>query len=298
MALWNEDRHSVMDLISAGQMLVARSEDDRDDAEGNEGRDLDDVHCDRGVRRATHTAIRDVPGNEREHNGKAGKCPPTKNLSVRDGGVDVAGECCGESDHDARIDPVVQMADPSDRQLGRTRVLPMLRLLLIEKSSLGEVVARAGTRIGVDASKLAVRVGSEEGQDQRERQTGPHVGRGRLRPRDLCRLELERRPQERARRDQRHRVHGDARQGETSFHLARGCFFGHLYPLLDCEESKTGLFHRCIRSVNHSSTACYARVTCLLGPDMGPFSLRNPHAVRKRCVPGSCAGDPRRESDR
>src|SRR5207248_871651 len=150
-----------MDLIPAGQMLVARSEDDRDDAEGNEGRDLDDVHRDRGVRRAAHSSIRDVSGYEREHNGKAGKRPPTKNLSVRDSGVDVAGERCGESNHDARIDPVVQVADPSDRQLGRARISPVAWLLLVEQRRLGEVVAGTGTRIGVDASKLAVRVRSE-----------------------------------------------------------------------------------------------------------------------------------------
>ena len=185
---------------------------------------LDHEDRDRRHRRARDSSIRDVAGDHRERRSR--RCPTrsTKACPRQPRAVDVPEERRREGDHDPRIDPVVQVADPADAQLREPSETPMGRARFVEQGSLGEVVAGAGARIRIDARQLAVAVRREQRQDEREQQPRPHVGRGgRAAPRER-RLCLEGRPEERSRRDQRHRVHRDARERQTASHLpaARG----------------------------------------------------------------------------
>ena len=173
---------------------------------------------DHGIGRTAHPSVGDVAAEEGEGDGDEGKDGVAEGL-VGDRRVDVADQDAAEGDHDPRVDPVVQVADPADRELHEAGELSMLRLLLVQQGRLGEVVARSCPRVRVDPGKLAVAVGRQERENQREQQPGPHLARGRLSSCALRGLNLKRGPEECPRRDQRHGVDRYPGQGQASLHL-------------------------------------------------------------------------------
>ena len=211
---------------------MTEAEHDEQDRQQHERRDLDDVDDDGGHRRSADASIGDVAGHEGEHDADPGELAVVQHLAVGEAGVDVPEQGAGEGHHDAGVDPVVEVADPTHRQLGHPGPLAVVRPFLVEQRRLGEEVARPGAGVGIDPGQLAVAVGRQERQHQREQQAGPHRARRRYRAVGLgqCRLDLEGRPEERARRDQRHGVHGDAGEGETLLHLHRLCSCCHRSP--------------------------------------------------------------------
>src|SRR5882762_10922764 len=106
----------------------------------------------------------------------------------------------------------------------------VLLVLPVEEGLLGEVVAAAEARLRIDARELRVGDRGEEREDQCEPDSRPDVARyGTAVRRRGRRLQLIGDPQKCARRDQRHRVHGDAGEPERRLHAA--CVLRHT-PLL------------------------------------------------------------------
>src|SRR5215467_14600441 len=96
----------------------------------------------------------------------------------------------------------------------------MLDVLPVEEGLLCEVIAAAETGFGIDAGELPVGVSREEAQHESEHDARPHVaGDGAAVGSSRRRLQLVRDPQERTRRDQRHRINRHARQSERGLHL-------------------------------------------------------------------------------
>src|ERR1051326_6802933 len=101
----------------------------------------------------------------------------------------------------------------------------MAPVLPVEERFLGEVVRAPETGLGIETGQLPIRDRGQEGDDQREADPRPHVGGDRAAVGGRRGgLELERDPEERSRRDQRHRVHGDAGESERRSRLR---LFGH-----------------------------------------------------------------------
>ncbi len=159
---------------------------------------------------------------------------------------DVDGQDPGEGHHDARVDPVVEMGDPADHELGEAGELVVDGLLALEEGGLREVVGRAGARRRVEVGQLPVAPRGEEGEHEREQQARDHVhrrGRGAVR---LQRLRLERGPQERTGRDQRHGVDREAGEAQGSLHLRRG----------GARHVVSSIHHCCLPGALPSTTGC------------------------------------------
>ena len=131
-----------------------------------------------------------------------------------EGADDEAGEDAHDPNHDARIDPVVEMGGPSDNELGDAGVLPCL--VVVEEGLLGKVVGAA--RAGVELGHLGVTDRGGQAEQQRGNDAGPHGRAGGA----GCGLDGKGKPKECARSNQRHRVAGESGKAQRFFHLACG----------------------------------------------------------------------------
>ena len=68
-----------------------------------------------------------------------------------------------ERDHDARVDPVVQMRDPSDHEFRESGELVVDLLLAAEECGFGEVIRRARSGFRIQIGKFRVRERGQEG---------------------------------------------------------------------------------------------------------------------------------------
>ena len=199
--------------------------------QGREEQQCRDLNCvdrdiDRG--RAVDAAKRDVGDREREDHGDHRHEDRSWNSRVnrvgRHAPDDVADHDAHRGDHDSRIDPVVQVRRPSDDELGDPG--ESISVGLAQEGLLGEQIRAAGT--GIELGELRIRERRGVREQERDEDSRPHRDSRRIR---LPGLENERYPQERTRRDQRHRVDCDPGEPQRGFHL--GCFFcfGHISSL-------------------------------------------------------------------
>ena len=114
------------------------------------------------------------------------------------------------ADHDAGIDPVVEVAGPAGEELGDAGEL--VGLGLGEERLLRVEIRGAGA--GIELGQFRVADGRGEAQQQREEDAEPHGAAGHRRA--VERLHLEGQPEEGAGRDQRHGVHRQAGQAQCS----------------------------------------------------------------------------------
>ncbi len=155
-----DDPADVVELVAAGGVRMAHPEEDEDDPHRHQRRDLDDVDHDRGHRRPADAPEGDVARQRGEADGHDRQRQPCQ-LMVDQCEVDVAEQRGGEGHHDPGVDPVVEVADPAHRQLGRPGEPLVLQLVLVEEGGLGEVVAGTRAGIGVDPGQFGVAVGRE-----------------------------------------------------------------------------------------------------------------------------------------
>ncbi len=186
--------------------------------------DLDDVDCDVHRRRSVYAAVGDVSHGKGKHHGDQhheGHAGVRRAHEIRpDSAHQVAAQDSHDADHDAGVDPVVQVRGPADDELGEAGILP--GLVVIEERLLGEVIRAASA--GVELRHLGVADGGRQTEQKGEHDAHPH-GRGG----DASGgLDVERQPQEGAGRDQRHSVHRQASQAQSCFHFDWSVF-SHLH---------------------------------------------------------------------
>src|SRR5438552_2948034 len=178
----------------------------------------------------------------------------------------------------------------------------MVRLVLaVEEGLLREVVAAAEAGLGIDSRELGVGHGGEEGEDQREGDPRPDVARHRaaIRRRGGG-LKLIGDPEERAWRDQRHGVHGDA--GEPERRLDGRSFLRHTPSFSPGTEGATDMPRRPGRSAPQGGRSWLPATVRLLvlwaeaqktsrgrtsPATTGAQSLRRPVAISSRTAGGS-----------
>ena len=217
------DRCAVDQVVGLRPFGVTRAVRDRHHREHQERGDLDDVDDHVDARRSGHTAESDVRDAQREHD--AEEEHEERAIEVAREGVrpelveQVPAQDCGNSDHAARIDPVVEMARPPGHELGDAGELEGLGLR--QERLLGEEVRRAGSR--VELGELGVADRSRKAEQQCRHDPEPHR-RARHR-RAVEGLDLVGQPQERARRDERHRVDRQSREAQGAS-TGRGSAFG------------------------------------------------------------------------
>ncbi len=203
-------RYAIDELEGARALAVVNAVRDGHHGKHQQSRDLDDV--DRHVHAG---GARDAP--ERDVGHAEGKAHTEENHE--EGTVDrptegvgeelieqIAAEDGGHAHHAARIHPVVEVTRPSSHELGDAG--EPIGLGVIEKGLLGEEVGRARPRI--ELGQFGVADGRGKAQQQGRHDAEPHrrAGQGRA----VEGLHLIGEPQECARRDQRHGIHGQARQ--------------------------------------------------------------------------------------
>ena len=174
----------------------------------HQGADLDYVngHVDR--RRAVHAAVGDVGHPEGEHHGHChhehGSGVGSAHERRPDGPREVAHQNSHDSDHHARIQPVIKVRAPADDELRQARKRP--GFLVVQKRLLRKIVRTS--RAGIKFCHLRVTHCRGKAEQQREEDTRPHGrrgGAGRA-------LGDERQPKKGPGGDERHRVHRQARQ--------------------------------------------------------------------------------------
>ena len=146
--------------------------------------DLNHVDGDVHRRRAGHAANADIGDPEREHDrdqhhehrsgiGCAHKARPY-------GSDQVADQDAHHRDHDAGINPVVQMRAPADDELRKPRVAP--DFLVVEERLLREIIGAAGARI--ELRQLGIADCGCQAKQEGQEDAGPH-GRRRVARRPL-----------------------------------------------------------------------------------------------------------------
>ena len=128
---------------------------------------------------------------------------------------EVADQNRRDADHHARIHPVIEVTGPADDILGDAG--EAIRVGLREEGLLGKDVGRAGA--GIELRKLGV--GDRRGKAQEQGDDDPEPDGAAGHRRSVLRLLDKGQPQERPRRDQRHRIHGQSGEPQGFLHLGR-----------------------------------------------------------------------------
>ena len=219
--------HRSQTGVRVGEFGVGHAERDSEDRERNKSRELNRIDDDGRHRGSGNTSIGDQTYDRREDERSA----DLERLIEHDAelGQDEHEQRRGERDHDARVDPVVEVGYPADHKLRQPGELVVDTLLTLQERGLREVIGRTRARIGEYVREFRIRKRCQEGKNKDEQQTGDHVECGGRSAILLDDLGLERRPQERAGRDQRHGVDREPghRQGSLHFGPWRG---GHRGP--------------------------------------------------------------------
>ena len=197
----------VLEAGRAGRMVGAIAEGQ--DAEDNQGGDLNNVDGDVDGRRCAG-ALGGDPGHE-EREDDRDECHEERPGvgAAHEVGIEeadhVADEDAGDGHHHAGIDPVVEVRAPADDELGDAGILE--GLVLGEHGLLSVVVAGAGA--GIELGDLGVGDGGRQAEQQRGEDADPHGGRGGwLAGNTRGGLDEEREPEEGAGGDERHCVAG------------------------------------------------------------------------------------------
>ncbi len=155
-------------------MPMAQPVGDEKEAHRHQAGDLDDVDEDGRHCGAADASEGDISADQGQRDAADG-LRYIRERVMEDGLIEVPEKDAHEADHDGGVQPVVQVADPPDGELGGPGELPHPRALPVKQCRFGEVVARPRPGVGIDPGQLAVAVRGQEGQDEREEKPGPHV---------------------------------------------------------------------------------------------------------------------------
>ena len=204
------DGDTVGEVVRCGTLGVLEAIADGHHGENQQRRDLDDVdhHVDGGG--AGHAPEGDVGHAKGEDDAEE----PHEQRAVVGAAEGVGPELVQQepaqdrrhADHDAGIDPVVKVARPAGNELGDTGEFEGMGLG--EECLLRIQIRR--TRARIDLRQFGIAVRRCEAQQQGEENAEPHGASGHRGA--VQGLHLECQPEERARGDQRHRVHRQAGQ--------------------------------------------------------------------------------------
>ncbi len=232
----NRSRDGMIPTIHRNTQRILNTEQDCQHTKDDERGQLNHVNDDACRRRTVDAAHRDETDERREYP-RDGDLDPHRDCQA-ELSQDVRDQDCHERDHHAGVDPVKQVRRPTGDELGDARPASVRRLFAVQECFFGKVVRTATACVRIAVREFGERERGQKRDDQRGDDARPHVHRRARSARIHVRgLELERHPQECARRDQRHRIHRDPGQAECLFHArALASLCRHFLLLKKCNQ--------------------------------------------------------------